>query len=408
MEEYALAPLLGPGVGARRWLKAWAISFLVWTALWVYLSTPTLLRIGESGEEINWLRQLAFLSGHWVSALLTPLFLALSWRCPMDRPHWRRCLPRMVAIAVVFAAIDNALCLTIKVALDRLVSEDLVPEISYPAWVAKLYIKTIFDYAQIAAVGWAIHYQHESRQRHVRTSQLEARLAQAQVEVLRMQLQPHFLFNTLNAIAALMHRDVAAAERMMARLSDLLRHSLQNGAAQEVPLKEELAFLERYLDIERIRFQDRLTVERSVEPETLDALVPNLLLQPLVENAIRYGVAPRSGGGRVELSARRVAGELELCVADDGPGFALGGASAPEGFGVGIANTRARLAQLYGEAGRLELGERGEGGACVRLRLPWRAGAGERTSPAEAAVLRGACGEALLVAELGTPGTSQS
>jgi len=408
MHTDAPAPLLGPGVGARRWLKAWAISFLVWTALWVYLSMPTLLRIGESGEKLNWLRQLAFLSGHWVSALLTPLFLALSWRCPMDRPHWRRYVPRMVAIAAMFAAIDNALCLTIKLALDRLVSEDLVPEISYPSWVAKLYIKTIFDYAQVAAVGWAIHYQHESRQRSVRTSQLEARLAQAQLEVLRMQLQPHFLFNTLNAIAALMHRDIPGAERMLARLSDLLRHSLQNGAAQQVPLKEELAFLERYLDIERIRFQDRLTVERSIEPGTLDALVPNLVLQPLVENAIRYGVAPRAAGGRVGLAARRVADELELSVSDDGPGFAPDSASGPQGFGVGLANTRARLAQLYGAAGRLEQGSGPGGGACVRLRLPFRLDGGEQSHPERPTLIEAARGDALLAAELGTPGTSQS
>jgi LytS/YehU family sensor histidine kinase len=205
------------------------------------------------------------------------------------------------------------------------------------------------------------------RIRELTASRLESKLATAQLEVLRMQLQPHFLFNTLHAISALMYRNVEGADRMVARLSDFLRLSLDTAGMQEVPLKREMEFLDKYLDIEQVRFGDRLQVSRAIDPETLDRLVPNLVLQPLVENAVRHGIAPRASGGRIDISASMRQGRLIVEVLDDGLS-----AADPIREGLGLSNTRARLEQLYGSDARLELGSAAEGGFRVRLTIPVR------------------------------------
>ena len=201
-----------------------------------------------------------------------------------------------------------------------------------------------------------------SRER--KAARLETRLATAQLEVLKMQLQPHFLFNTLHAISALMYRDVESADRMVNRLSDFLRLTLDSSGVQEVTVKREMEYLDRYLEIEQVRFGDRLQVRREIDPDTLDLLVPNLALQPLSENAVRHGIAPRAAGGHIEITARRRGGSLEIEVRDDGPGAG----SIREG--VGIANTRARLTQLYGPHARLDLGNASSGGFRTSLILP--------------------------------------
>src|SRR5262245_40790860 len=199
---------------------------------------------------------------------------------------------------------------------------------------------------------------------------LETQLAQAQLQSLKMQLHPHFLFNTLHAISALMDDDVKAARRMIARLSELLRLTLENAGQQEFSLRQELDALERYLEIEQIRFQDRLTVRLAVAPETLDASVPNLILQPIVENAIRHGIAPRSSAGWIEIRAERREGMVELQVIDDGPGLQPAGEELREG--IGLTNTRARLRQLYGDEHRIEIEDAAEGGLAVKLSIPYR------------------------------------
>src|SRR5262249_45283394 len=170
----------------------------------------------------------------------------------------------------------------------------------------------------------------------------------AELRALKMQLQPHFLFNTLNSISALLEENVEAADEMLSRLADLLRLTLDNSAAQTVTLAEELKFLKCYLEIERARFQDQLLVQTSIDPEAMNALVPNLVLQPIVENAIKYAVAPRHGAGRVEIRALREGSRLVIIVNDDGDGIkALRDADSRVGKGLGLSNTRARLAQLY-------------------------------------------------------------
>ncbi|TMP99154.1 MAG: histidine kinase [Verrucomicrobia bacterium] len=217
--------------------------------------------------------------------------------------------------------------------------------------------------------GW--HYYQRSRERELQASALATELVRTRLEVLRMQLNPHFLFNTLHAISALIHEQPDDADRIVARLSELLRVSLEQTDAQEVPLRQELAFLERYLEIEHTRFQDRLAVEMEVETGLDDVLVPSLILQPLVENAIRHGIEPREDTGRVKVSARRLDGMLELKVSDNGPGL-------PETEvalcreGVGLSNTRSRLAHLYGAKHQLELTPAAGGGLEVKLLIPCR------------------------------------
>jgi LytS/YehU family sensor histidine kinase len=226
----------------------------------------------------------------------------------------------------------------------------------------------LLTYWAILGVSYALDYYRRDQERELRSTVLQARLAEAQLQMLKMELHPHFLFNTLHAISALMHKDVDAADRMLARLGDLLRLTLENSGKQEVPLREELDFLRRYLEIEQARFRERLTVDMRIDSDVLDARVPNLLLQPLVENAIRHGIAPRSAPGRVEIHAHRHDSTLELRVRDDGAGMRH---RNPPREGVGLTNTRARLQQMYGASHRFELFNAVEGGLVVRLSIPF-------------------------------------
>jgi len=206
----------------------------------------------------------------------------------------------------------------------------------------------------------------------VRTTVLEAQLSHAQLDALRLQLHPHFLFNTLNAIAALAPADPARAQRMLARLGDLLRQTLDTEAA-EISVERELALLAPYVEIQRLRFEERFRYVERVAPEALGALVPALLLQPLVENAVQHGVSRRPEGATVTLTVERRGERLVLEVSDDGPGPAPGSKS---GNGIGLANTRARLAQLYPGDHRVELTAAavGGGGARVAVEIPYRTG----------------------------------
>ncbi len=206
-----------------------------------------------------------------------------------------------------------------------------------------------------------------------RAAQLQAQLAQAQLQALKMQLHPHFLFNTLNAISELVHKEPDTAERMVIQLSDMLRVSLDSIGVQEIPLKQELEFLRRYLDIEETRFRDRLRIRMDVDPETLGAYVPNMILQPLVENAIRHGISPLSRGGSIDIRARRNGETLQLQICDDGRGLPANGQNGSHGKGVGLTNTRARLNQLYGAGGYdLNVESVPDAGVAVSVTIPLR------------------------------------
>jgi|tagenome__1003787_1003787.scaffolds.fasta_scaffold20719774_1 two-component system LytT family sensor kinase len=221
-------------------------------------------------------------------------------------------------------------------------------------------------YWLILGVQAAFVYQRMYREQSVATATLERSLAEARLEALRLQLHPHFLFNTLNAISAFVPGEPERAQRMIARLGELLRRTLNGGSASELSLAEELDVLSPYFEIQRVRFGDRLTIDLDVPGEAAHALIPTLMLQPLVENAVEHGVKRTLGGAVVRLKAERAGDRLRLELSDNGPG--LGGTRD----GVGLANTRARLKELYGEAHRLELQSLATGGTTVRLELPFR------------------------------------
>jgi streptogramin lyase/two-component sensor histidine kinase len=211
------------------------------------------------------------------------------------------------------------------------------------------------------------HFYRTYKDREKTAARLQAQLAQAELQVLKMQLQPHFLFNTMHAISSLMHKDIEAADEMMSRLGDLLRCTLESNGTQEVELQQELETLDLYLAIEQIRLGDRLRATRDIPAELMSAVVPNLILQPLFENAIRYGVSPREEGGSVDIRITRRDNMLGVTVCDDGPGI---GEQAREG--VGLSNTRARLEQLYGTNQKFTYSNRAGGGFCVTLEIPLR------------------------------------
>ncbi len=287
---------------------------------------------------------LALNMGYWYSwACLTPGILWLTSAMPFDRQTWKRAIPVHILGVVIFTLLHVALAVASRMATYWVIGESLDSwRIEAQRMVFLNFDWEMMTYWTIVGLGHALRYHYEARARELRSAQLETRLIEAQLQALQRQLQPHFLFNTLNTISALMHRDVEAADATIARLSDLLRMSLQQVGVQEVPLKDELDFLSKYLEIEQTRFRDRLTVVFDIHPDTLDALVPNLLLQPLVENAIKHGIGPRPTPGQIAVRARRAGAMLEVDVQDNGVGLS---AARLTDFnrGVGLSNTRSRL-----------------------------------------------------------------
>lgn len=228
---------------------------------------------------------------------------------------------------------------------------------------------TVPIYLCIVCVCWVIGHFQESGERERRTLELEARLTQANLQTLKMQLQPHFLFNTLNSISSLVHENPEAADGMIGSLSQFLRNTLEVSGENEVPLRKELDFVDRYLEIQETRFGDRLRIHRDIESTVMDALVPPLILQPLVENAIRYGVESRETGGTITLSAFREGTVLHLEICDDGEG--LGGQMLGAGNGIGLSNTKARLQELYGSKHQFVITARHPTGVRVKIEIPF-------------------------------------
>ncbi|MDP1569392.1 MAG: sensor histidine kinase [Vicinamibacterales bacterium] len=329
---------------------------------------------------------LALNLNYWYGwAVLVPAVLWLSRRFPIERAEWVRSIAAHAGGVVVCIFLHAVMVVTGRM----VILGAFGPDMRYagaeggPAWLQEFqrmfflnFDWEMMTYWCIVGLSHALRFHYESQARALRESQLETRLVEARLHSLQHQLQPHFLFNTLNTISALMHRDVDAADRMIARLGELLRASLETAGVQEVSLKQELEFLERYLEIEQTRFRDRLIVQFDVHPGVLDALVPNLILQPLVENAIKHGLGPCPSGGTVSISAQPDAGQLVLEVRDDGVGLS---AATLSDFnqGVGLANTRSRLQHLYGSDHRFEFRQPAAGGLSVVIVIPLDEVAGE-------------------------------
>jgi two-component system LytT family sensor kinase len=282
----------------------------------------------------------------YVPALLAPIIMSMATRYQIGRGRWHVSAVVHVSGALAYSIIHTAAMLGTRAALMR-----GNPPARGWWYAARVEYLTQLDwmfmtYLFLVGLAHALEFRRESDRRAVDSAQLEMRLVEAQLQALQRQLHPHFLFNTLNAIAGLMRTDVDAADRMMDRLGDLLRMTLNTSNIQEVSLKEELEVLQKYLDIEQTRLGDRLSVDMDIDPETLDAQVPNFLLQPLVENAVRHGIAPHARPGRLEIGAARDGARLAIRIGDSGDGV------APHRLtllnqGVGLANTRARLEHRY-------------------------------------------------------------
>jgi signal transduction histidine kinase len=317
------------------------------------------------------LQLLALNVTYWYAwALLVPAILWLSRRYRFERHTWRRAAAVHAIGVVVFTFVHAVLTVSMREPINIAFGWG---EGRWWAAFQRLFFLNfdweMMTYWAVVVLSHALDYHRESQERALTAAELQTRLAEAQLQALQRQLHPHFLFNTLHTISALMHRDTEAADAMLARLSDLLRLTLDRLGIQEITLKEELEFLEKYLEIERTRFGDRLTVHMEIDPETLDVCVPNLMLQPLVENAIRHGIAARVGGGRLQIVARRTGDRLWLMVRDNGPGLP---AAKLEAFnrGVGVSNTRSRLQHLYPGAHRFEFHAPSDGGLAVTIEIP--------------------------------------
>jgi signal transduction histidine kinase len=370
---------------SRRRLR-WLFIIGFWTFFGAINGSQLYIGIRSEGTQAPFGQVFAWQMLGWTPlALLTPVVLWLGRRFPLERPRLARNLAVHAAACAVFYAAHSAIFAVANILFSPFYKPPYnFLEMFYGRLMSEFHIDLLI-YGAILGTSYAVGYYARFREREVRATQLEARLAQSELQALKMQLHPHFLFNTLNGIAGLVRdQKNAAAVEMIAGLSDLLRYTLDGAGRQEVTLREELEFLELYLGIQLKRFPDRLRVEMSVEPTALEALVPNLILQPLVENAIRHGVSRRAAGGTVGVAAAREGGRLRIRVYDDGPGLRpqtradSNGGETHEGSasgGIGLSNTRARLRQLYGDAQSFEVFDREAGGVEASLSLPFRRGA---------------------------------
>lgn len=377
------------GLPQSFWQRRWTRLALIW-GIWTFIGIVFTLQsyfTSYRSEQPMSLLDAAYLQFTWsyLWALATPLVLWAASRLPIERSNWLRPSLLHLLISLGLSIIVTALG---HVLVWLYWGHQLGRPFSFARmgrFVVANFSEGIGIYMLIALLSYSFSYYRRYRQSQIKTLQLEAQLSHAQLQALKMQLHPHFLFNTLHSISALLNKDPESARKMITRLGDFLRLTLENSGSQEVTLEQEMAFLSCYLEIERIRFQDRLLTRIDVPQQTLDAKVPNLILQPIVENAIRHGIAPRSGPGLLEIQAERRNSTLRIQVRDNGPG--LSSHRTPENLfkkGLGLANTEKRLAQLYGAAHLFDLSDKPEGGLVVTLEIPFHKD-GNATSPMEAA-----------------------
>jgi two-component system LytT family sensor kinase len=362
--------------GTSFWRRRWRRLGLIW-GIWTFIGLVFTLQgyfTSFRSEQPMTIGDSAYLQFTWsyLWALATPLVLWAATKIPIERSNWLRALllhvPISLGLSMILTAIGHVF---VWLYWGRTMGRPFSFE-RMGRFVIANFSEGIGIYMLIALTSYALNYYRRYRESQLRTFQLEAQLSQAQLQALKMQLHPHFLFNTLHSISALLNKNPESARKMITRLGDFIRLTLENSGSQEVTLEQEMTFLRCYLEIERIRFQDRLVTRVNVSDQTLDAKVPNLILQPIVENAIRHGIAPRSTPGLIEIEAERRNSTLRIQVRDNGPG--LPSHRTSENMfkkGLGLANTEKRLEQLYGAAHLFDLSDHPEGGLLVTLEIPF-------------------------------------
>jgi two-component system, LytTR family, sensor kinase len=377
--------------GDRRW-QIWLVSFGVWSLValaaagtFYKLSRATQSPIAlTSALEMQFCQILSY-------APFTPFAFAFSTRYPIRRNNWISRTLLYLAAGLIFTAAHVALQSATPFAFwDPKYQEWRSAvwnshthrfEVEWAA-LLDLYLTSMFNdissaFIPIALAAHVISYTRSLRARDVQTAQLEGQLAKARLQALKSQLQPHFLFNTMHSISSLMLSDAKAADRMMTRLGDLLRMSLQSGGTQITTLSREIEFLNCYLEIEKIRFAEKLSVIFDISPDALDCAVPHLLLQPLVDNAVKHGISKLPDGGEIRIAARAQGGKLQIDISDNGPGTENG--PTPPSSGLGLTITRERLQSLYGEDQSLQLVRLPAGGTMAQVRVPLRAWDGDES-----------------------------
>jgi len=385
MTESPAAPFITP--------RRLALIFGVW-ALVAYMNTQTsAFAMTRMGRSFDW-KPIFFsnMTSCMLWAAVTPFLLALAKRFRIERRVWPAHLALHIVISLAFTALD-ILAWKIEAPYIR---PGAAP--STRPFLVDLAQQLALDtgwYFIIVALAHAEYYATLSRQESLRRAQLQSQLDAARLDALQSQLRPHFLFNTLTTIAEQVYGDPAGADTMITRLSRLLRSSFVDPEVQEVTLRQELELLQCYLDIARVRFRERLTIDLDIHPNALDAFVPRFLLQPLAENALQHGIEPAESGGRLELRVRAHQDTMTVELNDDGVGLPPGTLRN----GTGLRNTRQRLAHLYGDRASLEIAPRPAGGSVVRVTLPFRrepdplaGGDGDVRVPASEAQLAGASG----------------
>jgi two-component system LytT family sensor kinase len=359
--------------GRNAWSRAWVVALVSCTVLGVLESTMAYVRTRDIPHPRSVVQVLVGnMPWWWLWGLFIPIVVTIARRNPLHGRAW----PRAVAVHLVAAFVVSSAHLLLEgtvfyyTVTRGYVGASLAQQVR-GIFVGYLVLDVV-TYAAIVGAHHAFDLYARLRDSSLRATRLELGLAQARMQALRMELNPHFFFNALNAISGLVRRgDDDAAVRMLARLGELLRVTLDHDLAPEIALDDELALLDRYLDIERVRFGDRLTVVTECDDASPHGLVPSLLLQPLVENAIHHGVAKLPGPACITIRAARDGGDLLISVCDTGAGLAPRAASSREG--IGLSNTRARLAELYGTRGALTLDGAPGGGCCATITLPYRA-----------------------------------
>ncbi len=360
-------------------VRNYPLYFLLWTLFGLFYFSQGMTQRLVLHDATPWWRNLvAWLVGVYIWALLTPAILWLGRRFPIERGDWLRQAGLQLMLSAGFSAVELILEDLLYSGMHLFPSDTSDFRVVIARSLVRGFHGGILNYWIVLGLQWGVLYYHRYRERsqevlqmQLRASELQSQLVSAQLNALKMQLQPHFLFNTLNAITVLVRQQRSRdAEQMLGHLGDLLRGVLEDVDAQEVSLRRELEYLQLYLSIEQVRFADRLRVEIAADPATQEASVPQLILQPLVENAIRHGIGRSSSAGRILIRATTIEGRVEVRVEDDGPGLSPG--SSGEDQGIGLANTRARLRQLYGEDATLEIENGNDRGAIVIMRFPFR------------------------------------